>query len=144
MTEKNQTDDATPEHAEPKDDRTGSTGIFFTIIGLIIVGTAGWYAMTLLGSEPVGVERAKELAEEFERECYLETLDQSQCRELIGEHHRDCLFDNIERVESGTGDDGSDVRHDREGYLECMREATGVGASATADSDGETEEIPDP
>jgi hypothetical protein len=106
---------------------TSSNTVFFAIIALIIIGTAGWYAMTLLGSEPVGVERAKKLAEEFERECFLDLQDQKRCRELVGEHHRDCLFDNIERVEEGEGDDGSDIRHDRDGYLECMRDATGVG-----------------
>jgi hypothetical protein len=141
MTEKNETKDDTSRPGG-SDDRTDSKGIFFTIIGLIVIGTAGWYAMTLLGAEPIGVERAKELAEDFERECFLQTQDQDQCRELIGEHHRDCLFENIERVEKGTGDDGGDVRHNREGYMNCMREKTGVGTPTTADDSAEDSASP--
>ena len=111
----------------PDDERTSSKGIFFAIIAVIVVGTAGWYALTLLGAEPIGVERAKKLAEEFERECFIDLQDQDKCRKLVGEHHRDCLFENLERVDEGRGDDGSGIRHNREGYLRCMRERTGVG-----------------
>ncbi len=133
------TDDKTT--PDSSDERTSSNGVFFAVIALIVIGTAGWYAMTLIGSEPIGVERAKELAEDFERECYLDLQDQERCRDLIGTHHRDCLLDNLERVGDGEGDDGSDIRHNREGYLECMRQNTGVGKGSgetepSSDSDG--------
>ena len=109
------------------DDRKKSKLIFFAIIGVILAGTAFWYFMTLWGAEPVGPGIAKEFAEDFERECFLDIQDQTKCRELIGQHHRECIFANIERVEPGKGDEGGDIKHDRAGYMQCMREATGVG-----------------
>lgn len=99
---------------------------FFIVLAVIIGGTAFWYFLTLWASEPVGPEIAKKMAEGFEHECFLELQDEEECRKLIGQNHSDCLFDNIEKVEPGTGDNGGSVVHDREGYLECMRERTGV------------------
>jgi hypothetical protein len=100
--------------------------VFAAIIGIILAGTGFWFLLTLWAAEPVGPEIAREMAGEFERECFLDLQDEDECKKLIGQNHRDCLFDNIERVEPGTGDDGGDILHDREGYTECMREATGV------------------
>ena len=99
---------------------------FFAVIAVIVAGTSFWYFLTLWAAEPVGPEIAKSFAEEFERECFLAVQDEEQCRKLIGRNHRECLFDNIEKVAPGTGDDGGDVEHDRKGYLACMREQTGV------------------
>lgn len=110
-----------------------SNTVFFVVVASILMGTAGWYAMTLLGSEPIGVERAKEMAKEFERECFLDLQDDKRCKALVGQYHRECLFENIERVPEGQGDDGSGVKHDREGYLGCMRERTGVGIEARSE-----------
>ena len=135
-------DSAKTGRSADRDERTSSNIIFFAIIAVIIVGTAGWYAMTLVGNEPIGVERAKELAEEFERECFLDLQDHDRCKELVGEHHRDCLLDNIERVEEGQGDDGSAIRHDREGYLACMRESTGVGKNGDEEAEQSDDEAP--
>ncbi len=100
--------------------------VFFTIIAVILGGTAFWYVLTLWAAEPVGPNIAKEFAEDFEHECFLAVHDEEECKKLIGQNHRDCIFANIERVEEGTGDDGGSLAHDREGYMECMREATGV------------------
>ncbi|QDG51429.1 hypothetical protein FIV42_11950 [Persicimonas caeni] len=99
---------------------------FFAVIAVIVAGTAFWYLLTLWASEPVGPEIAKKMAEDFEHECFLDLQDEEQCRKLIGQNHRDCLFDNIEKVEPGMGDNGGNVVHDRDGYLTCMREKTGV------------------
>jgi hypothetical protein len=98
----------------------------FAIVAVIIVGTSFWYLLTLWAAEPVGPEIAKQFAEDFEHECFLSEQDEEQCKRLIGSNHSDCIFANIERVEEGTGDNGGNVVHDREGYMTCMREATGV------------------
>lgn len=100
--------------------------VFFAIIGIIIAGTAFWYLLTLWAAEPVGPNIAKGFAEDFEHECFLDTQDTDKCKKLIGQNHRECLFANIERVPEGEGDGGGSVKHDREGYMQCMREVTGV------------------
>jgi hypothetical protein len=100
--------------------------VLFGIIATIVVGTGLWHLLTVWASEPVGPEIAKQYAEDFEHECFLDVQDEEQCKRLIGTNHRDCIFDNIERVEPGTGDNGGNVVHDRDGYMTCMREATGV------------------
>ncbi len=110
---------------DPKDKRKSKL-FFFAIIAVIVAGTAFWYFLTLWAAEPVGPEIAKGFAEDFEHECFLDLHDEEQCRKLIGENHRECLFENIEEVEPGTGDEGGDVKHDRDGYMTCMRERTGV------------------
>lgn len=99
---------------------------FVAIVAIIVAGTAFWYFLTIWAAEPVGPEKAKEFAEQFERECFLAIQDEQQCKKLIGQNHRECLFSNIERVPAGEGDEGGSVKHDREGYLKCMREKTGV------------------
>lgn len=108
------------------DEARKSKLIFFAIIGVILAGTAFWYLLTLWAAEPVGPEIAREFAQDFERECFLEVHDEDECKELIGKNHSECLFATIETVEPGQGDNGGNVVHDREGYMECMREATGV------------------
>jgi hypothetical protein len=112
-----------------EDDRStlNSKIALFAIVAIIVAGTGFWYLLTVWASDtPVGPETAKQFAKDFERECFLKLEDEQQCRTLIGKHHRDCLFDNIERVESGTGDNGGNVVHDRNGYMTCMRASTGV------------------
>ena len=108
------------------DDARKSKIVFFTIIAVILGGTAFWYALTVWAAEPVGPNVAKEFAKDFEHECFLSEHDEGKCKKLIGQNHRECIFANIERVEEGTGDNGGNLVHDREGYMECMREATGV------------------
>lgn len=104
-----------------------TTKIYFIVLMLfILAGTIFWTLLTIWGAEPLGPTTAKDFAQAFERECFLELQDQDECRKLVGQNHRDCLFDNIEEVEPGSGDEGGDIKHDREGYLACMREATGV------------------
>jgi hypothetical protein len=100
--------------------------VFFAIIAVILGGTAFWYALTVWAAEPVGPHIAKEFAKDFEHECFLELHEEEQCKKLIGQNHSECIFANIERVDEGAGDDGGSLVHDREGYMECMREATGV------------------
>lgn len=99
---------------------------FILIIAVILGGTAFWVLLTVWGAEPVGPTQAKEFARDFERECFLELQDEPRCRKIIGKHHRDCIFAHIERVAPGMGDDGGDIKHDRAGYLTCMRAKTGV------------------
>lgn len=109
----------------PKNHRTSNLWVLL-IIAIIIGGTAFWFFFTRWSAEPVGPTIAKEFAEDFEKECFLELQNQTECRKLVGQNHRACLFDNIERVTRGTGDNGGDIAHDRDGYLSCMRDKTGV------------------
>lgn len=99
---------------------------FILIMAVILGGTAFWVLLTVWGAEPVGPTQAKGFARDFERECFLELQDEPRCRKVIGQHHRECIFANIERVAPGTGDGGGDIKHDRAGYLTCMRTKTGV------------------
>lgn len=108
------------------DDSNNSKKVFFAIIGVILLGTVFWYGLTLWAAEPIGPETAKEFAEKFERECVLDARGQEECKELTGRNHRECITTTTERVEEGTGDGGGDIEHDRDAYMECMREATGV------------------
>lgn len=110
------------------DDKVATPHVFFGIIAVILVGTAFWYLLTLLAAEPVGPDIAKEFAEDFERQCFLEVHDEEECKELTGRNHLDCISEATERVEEGAGDDGGDIKHDRDAYLACMSEATGVDA----------------
>jgi|GEM_PF-2084414 len=96
------------------------------LIAITLGGVGFWFFLNRWAAEPVGPTIAKEFAEEFERECFLELQDEARCRQLIGKDHRECLFANIERVTPGSGDNGGDIKHDRDGYLRCMRDLTGV------------------
>lgn len=107
----------------PQSDKVSTNTIFFVVIAVIVLGVGLWVALTIWGYEPIGPAKAKVFAEAFERECFLELRDEKECKRFIGEHHRECLFDNVERVEPGTGDDGSDYKHDRAGYMACMEQA---------------------
>ena len=132
------TDSSTKGSKDGAEPTKKATSVVLAIIGVIVVGTLGWYLLTILGAKRVGPEKAKHLAEAFERECFLDIQDQTRCRELIGTHHRDCLMANIERVSDDAGT--SRVEHDREGYLSCMREKTGVGKSTSSlSSDNQSE-----
>jgi hypothetical protein len=110
---------------DPKNTRRSKI-YFALIIAVILGGTAFWVFLTMWAAEPLGPTIAKEFAEDFERECFLETQDQTRCRKVVGRNHRDCLFANIQKVAPGTGDNGGDVEHDRAGYMSCMREKTGI------------------
>lgn len=96
------------------------------LIAITIGGTGFWFFLNRWAAEPVGPTIAKEFAEDFEKECFLELQEERECRKLIGMNHSECLFANVERVTPGSGDQGGDIRHDREGYMTCMREKTGV------------------
>lgn len=111
------------------DNGTHSTKrVFFAIIAVILLGTAFWYVLTLWAAEPVAPDVAKEFAEDFERECFLQVHDEEECKELTGANHLDCIEEATERVDEGEGDGGNTIEHNRDAYLECMAEATGVDA----------------
>ncbi len=99
---------------------------FFVTMMVIVAGTAFWYYLTVFAAAPISPSVSKEFAEGFERQCFLQLQDQKQCRKLIGENHRDCLYANVKRVAKGEGDDGGSLKSNRSGYMQCMREKTGL------------------
>lgn len=105
----------------PEDSDDGSEGwsnskiAVAVIVALILLGGIAWVVWAIRMGAGTPPEKAKAMAKNAERQCVLDGVEPSQCEELVGEHHRDCLAEMERQNEGIAVDEGL--------YLDCMRRA---------------------
>lgn len=117
------------ERTQNNDDESSNLA-FFVLLGFIVLGAVAWAVWTVQYAGGIDPERAKELAEEADKECVLAGVEPRACKELVGRHHRECLSEATGRSEKN-----GQLEVAREAYMACVDRF--VQAKLGGEADGE-------
>jgi ABC-type taurine transport system ATPase subunit len=84
------------------------------LTAFILLSAVAWGIWTLRVGGGIDPDHAKEVAERAEKECVLEGVEPTRCRELIGENQRRCLGKARTRKQDGR------LVLDDQAYMSCM------------------------